>query len=434
VVDETRFQVIPITPKENVILMDHTLNPLTKIDSQEKIFDLMNKSLPILIGAFIFFRPIQHVTALEEISFYSAVAITVFLVLLRKMEFSFKSPLTFPFVAFAAWALLGIFFAINRENSLHDFYAHLLKYLAFFYIVVNVFNTEKRFQLLSWIIVLSAGALSYGGIAYVYGIQGYSFSERFVNPAYFPYREFIYVFATLAAFNIIFGGKSLFQRIILLLCLVGTIGATLLTQNRGALIALSISILILFINKRRDLVALVALIVVSILLLSPFSSRFKDVSVDKNYRIGTQLLYVEVIKDHPIIGIGFGMQTYTDKRLLLEKYNSRVSDTYRQNFIVATPHNTILDIATRVGIVGLALYFWIIAAFLRMNYQMIRHGKNHFIKEWGLCLFAAFIAFFIQAVFHDATYGVQVIVQYLIFAMGTILWRLNMQKELSSNG
>ena len=414
--------------------MDHMFKPLTKIDTQKKIFDLLNKSLPILIGAFIFFRPIPHVTALEEIAFYSAVTITVFLVLLRKMEFSFKSPLTFPFIIFAAWALLGIFFAINRENSLRDFYAHLLKYLAFFYIVVNVFNTEKRFQLLSWIIVLSAGALSYGGIAYVYGIKGYWLSERFVNPAYFPYREFIYVFATLVAFNIIFEKTSLFQRIILLLCLVGTIGATLLTQNRGAFIALSLSILFLFINKRRDLVALIALLLVSILLLSPFTSRLKDMSVDKTVRIGTQLLYVEVIKDRPITGVGFGMQTYTDKRLMLEKYNSRVSDTYRQKPAVATPHNTIIDIATRVGLVGLALFFWIIVVFFQMSAKTIRTGKNRFIKEWGFCLLAAFIAFLFQALFHDATYGVQVIVQYLILAMGTILWRLNMQKELSSSG
>ncbi len=409
--------------------MGQPLQLFVKVDTREKIFDLLNKSLPILIGAFIFFRPIPHVTALEEIAFYSAVTIAVFLVLLRKMEFSFMSPLTFPFVAFAAWALLGVLFAVNQENSLHDFYAHLLKYLAFYYIVVNVFNTEKRLQLLSWIIVLSAGIFSFGGIVYVYGIQGYPFSERFVNPTYFPYREFVYVFATLLTFNIIFEKTSLVQRIILLICLAGTIGATLLTQNRGALIALSLSILILFINKRRDLVALIAILLVSILLLSPFTSRMKEISVYKNDRIGTQLLYVEVIRNHPIMGIGFGMQTYTDKRLMLEKYNSMVSDTYRQEPLIASPHNTLVDIATRVGLVGLGLFLWIIVSFLRMSFKIIRFGKNDFIKEWGLCLLAAFIAFFIQAVFHDATYGVQVIVQYLIFAMMTILWRLNTESE-----
>jgi hypothetical protein len=68
-----------------------------------------------------------------------------------------------------------------------------------------------------------------------------------------------------------------------------------------------------------------------------------------------------------------------------------------------------------------------------MSFEMIRSGKNIFIKEWGGCLLAAFIAFLIQAVFHDATYGVQVIVQYLIFAMGTILWRLNTESETSLN-
>ncbi len=405
------------------------LKPLTRIDTREKIFDLLNKSLPILIGAFIFFRPIPHVTALEEIAFYSAVVITVFLVLLRKMEFSFKSPLTFPFVAFAAWALLGVLFAVNQENSLHDFYAHLLKYLAFYYIVVNVFNTEKRFQFLSWIIIVSAAIFSYGGIIYFYGILGNTFMARFVNPWYLPYREFVYVFAALLALNKIIEETILSRQIILSFCLLGTIGATLLTQNRGAFIALSLSVLIIVIRKRRDLIGLIAIILVSTLLLSPFASRLKEMSAHKNIRIGTQLLYVEVIRDHPIIGIGFGMQTYTDERLLLEKYNSRVPNIYRQEPPIVSPHNIVVDIATRVGLVGLALFFWIFIAFVRMSFEMILSGKNHIIKDWGLCLLAALIAFSIQAIFHDATYGVQVIVQYLIFAMMTILWRLNTKSE-----
>jgi len=123
------------------------------------------------------------------------------------------------------------------------------------------------------------------------------------------------------------------------------------------------------------------------------------------------------------------MQTYTDEKLTLDKYNARVPSTYRYEPPIASPHNTLVDIATRVGLVGLILFFWIIITFLRMSFTIIHYGKNHFIREWGFCLFAAFIAFFIQALFHDTTYGVQVIIQYLIFAMTTILWRLNMQRE-----
>lgn len=398
-------------------------------ETREKIHNLFNLIVPMLIGAFILFRPIPHVTALEEIAFYSAVAITAYLVLIRRMTFSFKGPLTLPFIVFASWALLGIFYAINQENSLHDYYAHLIKYLVFYFMVINVFNTDKRFQLLAWIVVLSAGIFSYGGIAYVYGIKGYPLSERFVNPAYVPYREFLYVFATLLAFNILFEKTSLFHRMTLIVCLVGTIGATLLTQNRGAFIALSLSLLILFILKRRDLIGLTVLLIVFMFFFSPFTSRLKEFAVDKKVRIGTQLLYVEMIKDHPITGIGFGMQTYTDKRIMLEEYNSRVPSSYRKDPAVATPHNTILDIAARVGLVGLGLFLWIIAIFLRMNLNMMRSGTNDFIRNWGFCIFTAFIAFSIQAMLHDATFGIQVIIQYLILAMGTILWRLNSALE-----
>lgn len=414
--------------------MVHAMQLYVKADTQEKILNLLNKSLPLLIGAFIFFRPIPHVTALEEIAFYSSGAIFLLLVFAKRIDFSFAGPLTLPFIVFTFWALLGLFFAVNQGNSLHDFYAHLLKYLAFFYIVVNVFNSEKRFQLLSWIIIVSAAIFSVGGIIYFYGILGNDFTSRFVNPWYLPYREFVYIFASILAFNKILETTRPSHKIILTLCLSVTVMATLLTQNRGALIALSLSSLIMVVGKRRDLVGLIVFILVPILLLSPFASRLKEISAHKNIRIGTQLLYIEVIRDHPIMGIGFGMQTYSDKRLLLEQYNSRVPDAYRQEPPIVSPHNTLVDIATRVGVVGLALFFWMIAAFLRMVCQIARHGRSFFLRDWGLCLLAAFIAFFIQAVFHDATYGAQVIVQYLILAMGTILWRLNMQRERYSGG
>ncbi len=162
------------------------------------------------------------------------------------------------------------------------------------------------------------------------------------------------------------------------------------------------------------------------LLFPSLMTRFQYLSEGgKDIRLGVCLMYLEIVKSNPVMGIGFGMQTYIDDRLDLAKYNERVNSRYRQTPPIATPHNTLFDIAARLGIVGLGIYLWILFKAARTNLKLISAGGSLLIKKRGCMLFAAFIAFVIQAQLHDTTYGIQAIVQYTIFGMIAILWRLN---------
>jgi len=145
-----------------------------------KLSRVLDQSVFWLMGIFIFLNPFPHVTSLKEIAFYLSVALVVFGMVTRKLNFSFKTPLTLPFVLYSAWAALGLFFALDPENSVHDFYAHLLKYLAFYYILVNCYRTQKRLDWLSWIIILSATAFCVGALGYEYWVLG----ENVENPRF----------------------------------------------------------------------------------------------------------------------------------------------------------------------------------------------------------------------------------------------------------
>ena len=89
------------------------------------------------------------------------------------------------------------------------------------------------------------------------------------------------------------------------------------------------------------------------------------------------------------------------------------------------PHNMLVSTTARLGLVGLALFLYITFTFVRMSWVTIKHGKDDFIKSWGLCITATFIAFFIQGMFEEATSHVPAIVLYSIFAMMTILWKID---------
>jgi len=141
------------------------LQPSTN-NTREKIFALLNISVPVLTSVFLFFNPFSHTTAIKEICFYFSLSIVLILILAKKTVFSLDSPLTLPFTLFVIWSFCGLFFALDRVNSIHDFYANLIKYLALYYIIINFFNSRKRLTLLSWTIIVSSGIFSLGGILY----------------------------------------------------------------------------------------------------------------------------------------------------------------------------------------------------------------------------------------------------------------------------
>jgi hypothetical protein len=145
-------------------------------NSKEKILNILNQSVPVLMGIFLFFNPFSHTTAIKEICFYLSVFIVLILIWFRKIDFSFKSPLTLPFVLFTIWAFIGLFSALYKMNSIHDFYAYLLKYLAIYYIMTNFFNSAKRLVIMSWIIIVSTIIFSIGGMGYFYLVMGNNIS------------------------------------------------------------------------------------------------------------------------------------------------------------------------------------------------------------------------------------------------------------------
>ena len=131
------------------------------------------------MGIFIFFTPFPHTTAIKEICFYLSIFIVILLIYFNKSDFSFRSPLTLPFSLFVIWVFIGLFFALDKGNSIHDFWAHLLKYLAIYYILINFIICRKRLIIFSWIIIISATIFSIGGLTYFYLILKNPISKRF---------------------------------------------------------------------------------------------------------------------------------------------------------------------------------------------------------------------------------------------------------------
>jgi O-antigen ligase len=387
-------------------------------------------AITLTLGIYIFVIPFPFRTALQEICFYSSLAFLALLYGFEKQSISFNTPMTGPFLLFAAWVFGCLFFAMDKRNSFHDFFAYLMKDMALFFLVYNIFGSKKRFVLLTWLIIVSAGVFSFGGMIYFYWILKTPLGERLGLPEVglgVNYIGYVTVLAlAFSATHVLYFRTSLGGLISFFSCAGATL-ATLLTQTKGALLGLLPLMAILFFRKR--VLVLVCLIAGLLILAMPVKQLFTSTAtITGNDRPMIWYNYIQMVKDYPVTGIGFGMQTYTPELL-----NSYAEKHYKMALSSYAPHNTFIDAAVRCGVPGLALFLYILFVFARTGVGVIRNSQDPFIKRWALCLTAVFTSYLIQGFFTDMLLGIQVKYFFIILSMMAILSKLHAEHRATSN-
>jgi len=184
----------------------------------------------------------------------------------------------------------------------------------------------------------------------------------------------------------------------------------------------------LFLNDRKRQAAVLAGlgIFVVVLFASPGSGvRFSPQGILGNERISMTHMYLQMVEERPVAGIGFGMEIL-QRQDYMKQYHDRVPENFRDSGFHVSPHNLYLDVLVRLGVVGLFLYLAIAVIAWTMALQVRRRNPGD-----GLCMLAAWAALLIQAFFADASFGVPAIVFYLHLAMITILWKATRSAEES---
>lgn len=391
-----------------------------------RIFDLMNQTVPVLIGIFIFLNPFPHSTAIKEICFYLSVVFVLILVSCKKTEFTIKTPLLIPFGLFVFWTFITLFFALDKSSSIHDFYSHLIRYIILYYIVVNFFCSKKRLFSLSWIIVISTAIFYIWALYLNYVILGIGLSHRFggtLMEIQINSIGIIVIFSIILCINLISSECNLYRKTLLFLSLFPLSLATLMTQTRSSILAIFLSFSILFYKKKKVLVLLfiVLLLIISVF---PVKNRFFNKNFFKNERIKNYFVIFEIIKDHPIVGIGYGMETF-DKFINFESYSKKLPHNLQPEILLKYPHCIFIEMASRVGIIGLIIFCYIMFVFIKMCWNSMKNGKEKYIQQWGLFVLSAFTMFFFIGFFEPVFMHMTEVVLFIILSMGTIVWRLS---------
>lgn len=400
---------------------------LLRFKPDVQLFDFLNHSIPVLMGIFIFFNPFPHTTSIKEICFYLSTCIVLVLVFLKRTEFLFKMPLSLPFGLFVFWAFVGLFYALDKGNSIHDFRSHLLRYIILYYLLVNYFTSRKGIVALSWIIIISTTLASVGGLWFHYVTMEHNLSARLGSVPHFseiPVNQIgiLTIFAIILCLHHYRTANSFWQKtgVLLLTCPLAV--TTFLTQARSSVIAMYLSLAILLVRSKKMLIGLI-LIFPIIASVTPVGNRFLS-DITDNIRIRQHLLTLEVIKDYPLTGIGFGMKQY-DSIIDLDAYKRKLPKKFQSQTYVGIPHAMLMNIAVRVGVIGLMFYLCIIFVVFKMCWHSMIHGKDDFIKNWGLCITSSFVGFLVIGLFEPVFFHMGEVVLYAILAMATIVWRIN---------
>ena len=411
-----------------MVEMGKQIGSLTvKFNKNSNWMDLLIKSIPVLIGIFIFLNQYPHTTAIKEICFYLSIFLITILILFKKIDFTLKTPLLYPFGLFIVWSFLSIFFAFDKENSIHDFYSHLIRYVILFYILINFYNSEEKLVYLSRIIILSSAIFSIGGLIYIYFILDRSLLGR-INQLSFVQTPVgvigvTSVFSIILALHFLKNKGQLHIKVLLTFCVLATFIAMIMTQERSSLLAILFATVVCFYkNKKWMVVCIILMLLISAIFpimdrLQLFNPKKMYTAARKNIRIKIDYLTLEVIKEHPIIGIGFGLQSYS--KLDLEGYQKKIPKEYRQQRIITDPHNMVLDVA----VIGLGFFFYIIFVFFKMCRSITKCGKDNSLKNWGICLAACFIGVCTIGLFQPIFSHMPEVVFCLIFSMTHIVWQ-----------
>ncbi len=394
------------------------------------LLDVINQTVIVLIGTFIFFNPFPHTTSIKEICFYGSMFIFLFLVLSKKVKLG-NPPLSLPLALFMIWVFIGLFFALDKSGSIHDFYSHLLRYIVLYYIMITFFTSKQHLVALSWIIIISTTIFSIGVLYYEYVIVGSSLATRLggtLTEITVNRIGIITIFAILLAIRLLSTESYLYRKAVLVLSFFPLCTATFMTQTRSTVIAMFLSISIIL-YKRKKMLVIFYIVFLSVIFATPIKNRFIGKNILNNVRVKNYLVLFEIMKDYPIYGVGFGMGVY-GKHIDYKKYNGRLVHNLRPKKVLEYPHSMLIDIAVRTGMVGLILFCYITFVFLKICWNSIRNGEEKFIKEWSLCIFSAFSMFLIIGFFEPVFLHMAEVVFFTILSMGTIVWRLNTDKQV----
>lgn len=166
------------------------------------------------------------------------------------------------------------------------------------------------------------------------------------------------------------------RRVVYGLALLPLLGTLILSFSRGAWLAsaLALLVMIIIVRSRRGLIifgigALGLVASIPFIKLERITSLFSFVTGSNNTRLHVWQASLDMIRDHPLTGIGLDQFLY---KYQLEYVRP---EAWLERF-TSHPHDILLDYWLRLGIIGPVLIIWLLVVFFRTAWSPIFKSLN----------------------------------------------------------
>lgn len=353
----------------------------------------------------------------------------------QEISSALKTPESKRYLLFFFIMILGIPFAYHKRLALEGVLLGYVVNVLYFVLLVTQVTTLQRLKSLAWVICLCAAMYSVFGLL----LQGEgSGGGRFqvVGDAFDP-NDTAYVLLSLFPLCLYFirFDEGMLKKLVAIAAVCGAVATILLTGSRGGLLAFGAVLLILLLTKTGGVgkapKVLLALVLAAIWLLMKDEINVErymalaDISSDYNVsakggRIALWQAAIDLSLNNPVFGVGVDCFAFANHLA-----RERVGDTF---LMWQVPHNSFLQIAAEVGLVGFAVFVLInlrsVRTFIsvsRMQSQPPSPGTAEIRALSGLMLLG-FVGLLVSGFFLSQGYSIYFT---LYFALAAVIGRLH---------
>ncbi|RLB03696.1 MAG: hypothetical protein DRG83_06435 [Deltaproteobacteria bacterium] len=248
----------------------------------------------------------------------------------------------------------------------HKASIEFFKMCVLFYLITNIIRDKKSFEEVIWVLIILNLFLT----LYHYYYYKTGWQSIFVVPGYrtLDRNGFAATLVAMCPLAYVFlrERKHLLVRIILGFCLFSFIGGVILTRSRGGFLALVITSFLLILQDKKKTVPIFLFLIMGFLIGTRISEKYinriktivqyeSDPSAMR--RVAVNYAAINMLKERPIIGFGAG--NFNDMFL---PYVPEDLKEYTEPGV--SIHNTVLQVASETGFLGLIIFTLLIGKTL----------------------------------------------------------------------
>jgi O-antigen ligase len=364
------------------------------------------------IGIYIFVISIPFLSDQSTVAILLITVISGMLKWILFEEFKFNNnKYNKVFIILILIFIINTILSVNFYGSIRDLVINVLSIGLILTMINNVKNEKVINRVFDFIIGASFIVAIYGFYQYIIGIPMESgwvdpksnisirVFSTFENPNLFA--EYLVLVIPITIAKLV--NSDLKYKIIYFIALIAQLVVLALTFSRGGWLGLIVSLGLFVLLIRKDLIVkLIPIGLISIFFIpNSIVMRMKsigDLSDSSNYyRFQIWEKSINIIKDFFVTGVGLGFESFRT-----------ISNLYIKDFTPFHAHNTYLELAIEIGVVGLFIFLLlIIISLFDVKNQM--YNSN---KVYTVALISAVVGLFIHGIAEHVLYNPKVIFQF----------------------